>query len=71
MYYERIRALRLEHHETQKQLADILGTSQQAYLKYEKGVNEMPIHRIIAICEHYNISADYLLGLIDDPRPLK
>ena len=22
------------------------------------------------MCEHYNISADYLLGLTDEPRPL-
>ena len=25
--------------------------------------------RIALICQHYNISADYLLGLTDDPVP--
>ena len=69
-YYDRIREVRIQNNETQKELADILETSQQAYLKYEKGVNEMPVRRIIALCRHYNLSADYLLGLTDIPKPL-
>ncbi|MBQ8600560.1 MAG: helix-turn-helix transcriptional regulator [Clostridia bacterium] len=70
-YYERIRALRQANHETQRQLAEFLGTTQQAYMKYEKGVNEMPVRRIIAICRHYNVSADYVLGLSENPEPIK
>ena len=27
--------------------------------------------KLTMICQHYNVSADYLLGLIDEPRPLK
>lgn len=69
-YYKRIREIRLKHNETQEQLAVLLETSQQAYLKYEKGINEMPIRRIIKLCEHYNLSADYILGLTDDEKPL-
>ena len=70
-YYKRIREIRIKNNETQKQLADLLETTQQAYLKYEKGINEMPIRRIIKLCEHYNLSADYMLGLTDQPKPLK
>ena len=69
-YNERIRQIRIEHKETQQELATLLETSQQAYLKYEKGINEMPIKRIIALCKHYNLSADYILGLIDEPKKL-
>lgn len=69
-YYNRIKEVRIKHKETQKELAAILGTSQQAYLKYEKGINEMPVKRIIKLCNHYNLSADYILGLTDDPKPL-
>ncbi|MBR5783060.1 MAG: helix-turn-helix transcriptional regulator [Clostridia bacterium] len=69
-YYKRIKQVRLQHNETQQQLAALLETSQQAYLKYEKGINEMPIRRIIKLCQHYNLSADYLLGLTDEPKPL-
>ena len=69
-YYNRIREVRIQHKETQQNLADILETTQQAYLKYEKGINESPVRRIIKLCQHYNLSADYILGLTDDPRPL-
>lgn len=68
--HQRIREIRIQHHESQQVLAEILGTSQQAYFKYEKGVNEIPVRRIIQICVHYNLSADYVLGLTDEPRPL-
>jgi len=70
-YYKRIREIRIKNNETQRQLADLLETTQQAYLKYEKGINEMPIRRIIKLCEHYNLSADYVLGLTDQPKSLK
>ena len=70
-YFERIREIRLEREETQQEVATLLETSQQAYLKYEKGINEMPVRRIIKLCRHYNLSADYLLGLTDEPRPLE
>ena len=70
-YYKRIRELRIKDNKTQKQFAELLETSQQAYLKYEKGINEKPIRRIIKICKHYNISADYILGLTDEPKPIK
>ena len=69
-YYKRIREIRIKNNETQQQLADLLETTQQAYLKYEKGINEMPIRRIIKLCEHYNLSADYILGITDEPKPL-
>ena len=70
-YYKRIREIRIMNNESQQQLADLLETTQQAYWKYEKGINEMPIRRIIKICKHYNLSADYILGLTNEPRPLK
>ena len=69
-YFERIRKIRIERGETQQEIAALLETSQQAYLKYEKGVNEIPIRRIMKLCRHYNLSADYLLGLTDEPRSL-
>ncbi len=69
--HERIRELRIQHKQTQKQIATLLNTSQQAYLKYEKGTNEIPAWRIAILCEHYHVSADYILGLIDEPLPIK
>ncbi len=70
-YYERIREIRIANGKTQQELATVLETSQQAYLKYEKGINEMPARRIVKLCEYYNLSADYVLGLTDQPKKLK
>ena len=67
-YNERIKEIRKKHNLTQQQFAELLETTQQAYLKYEKGVNEIPVRRIIKICKHFNLSADYVLGLSDKPH---
>lgn len=43
-----------------------MGMSQQQYFKYEKGVNEMPVRYVVAFCKHYDVSADWLLGLKEE-----
>ena len=67
-YVRRMRDLREDADKTQQQIADVLGTSQTMYARYERGANEMPIRHLIALCRYYEVSADYLLGLTDDPR---
>lgn len=65
-YTERVRDLREDNDKTQQEIADYLGTTQQVYSRYEKGINEMPIRHIIALCKYYKVSADYILGLKDE-----
>ena len=62
-YYEIIRDLREDNDYTQKEIADVLKTTQQVYSRYEKGINEMPIRHLIELCKFYNVSAGYILGL--------
>lgn len=62
-YTKIIRDLREDHDKTQKDIADVLGTSQTMYARYERGANELPIHHLISLCQYYNVSADYILGL--------
>lgn len=62
-YMKRIRDLREDHDLTQKKVADILGTSQTMYARYERGANELPIRHLIALCKLYHVSADDILGL--------
>ncbi len=62
-YLKRIKDLREDNDLTQQKIADILGTSQTMYARYERGANELPIHHLIALCEFYQVSADYILGL--------
>ena len=67
-YIKRIRDLREDNDKTQQEIADILGTSQTMYARYERGANELPIHHLIKLCQLYNVSADYILGLSDVPK---
>lgn len=69
--HERVKALREDNDLTQKELACILNTEQSYYAKYENGKRPIPVDRIITLCKYYNVSADYILCLTDDPRPLK
>ena len=67
-YIKRIRDLREDHDLTQQQIANILGTSQTMYARYERGANEMPIHHLLVLCDYYHVSADYLLGRTNKKR---
>ena len=67
-YIKRIRDLREDHDKTQQEIADVLGTSQTMYARYERGANEMPIRHLVVLCKYYGVSADYILGLIDNVK---
>ena len=67
-YVKRIRDLREDHDKTQQEIADVLGTSQTMYARYERGANEMPIRHLIVLCKYYGVSADYILGLKESTR---
>lgn len=62
-YVRIIRNLREDADMTQTQIAQILGTSQTMYARYERGASEMPIHHLVTLCRFYHVSADYILGL--------
>ena len=62
-YVKIIRDLREDADLTQQQIADMLGTSQTMYARYERGANELPIHHLIKLCRFYHVSSDYILGL--------
>lgn len=61
-YIRIMRDLREDADLTQQQVADMLGTSQTMYARYERGANELPIHHLLKLCEIYDVSSDYLLG---------
>ena len=69
-YYQRLRDLREDSDKTQQDIADFLGTSAQHYGKYELGNAEIPFERAISLAKYYNVSLDYIVGLIDTPRKL-
>ena len=70
-YTKRLRDLREDHDKTQQQIADVLGTSQTMYARYERGANELPIRHLLALCSYYCVSADYILGRTENPKTNK
>lgn len=62
-YAQKIRELRTDHDLSQEQIAKVLGTTKNQVGKYERGEQEMPIKHLLTLCEYYNVSADYILGL--------
>ena len=60
--YPRLRDLREDRELTQQAIGDLLGTTQQQYYKYEKGIQEIPVHHLITLAEFYGVTTDYLLG---------
>lgn len=69
-YWEILRELREDRHLKQNEIAGILETTQQVYSRYEKGINELPIHHLVTLAQYYGVSTDYILGLDDiEKRP--
>ena len=67
----RLKKLRMEAHETQKQLAELLGVTQNQIGEMEQGRKASTYGKLAIICTHYNVTADYLLCLTDEPRKLE
>ena len=62
---ERIKELRLENHFSQGKLGELLLVSQDTISLWETGKALPNTEYIILMCKLFEISADYLLGLID------
>ena len=67
-FIDKLRGLREDNDLTQEQIAQILGTSQTMYARYERGANEMPVRHLVTLCRFYNVSADYFLDTAPDKR---
>ena len=65
MRFKRIKDLREDHDKFQKDIAQLLGISQQYYSEYEKGNRTIPINPLITLAKYYNTSIDYIVGLSD------
>lgn len=68
-YQQRIKDLREDKDLYQRNIAELLKTSQSYYAQYENGKRPLPIEHLITLCKFYNVSADYILGLPNLPYP--
>ena len=67
-YQERIKEIRVDSDTNQTKAAAVIDVLQSYYSKQERGKKPFTVEQIIKICQHYGVSADYILGL---PKGLK
>ena len=70
-FYQRLRDIREDADKTQAEIASLLGTRQQQYARWESGAWQMPIEHYKTLARFYNVSLDYLAGLVDTPKKLR
>ena len=69
--YKRIKDLREDADLTQKQVAEILHMHNTTYIRYETGERELPFNIAILLAKLYDVSLDYIAGLIAQKRSYK
>ncbi len=68
--YLRVRDLREDRELTQTEVAQLLGTTQKQYSRWETGESEFPFHHLITLAKFYNVTLDYIAGITNVPRKL-
>lgn len=71
IFANRLKELRKGNKLTQENLANILNTTHSVISDYENKKKIISTPFLYTICKKYNISADYLLGKINDPKYLR
>lgn len=61
-----LKQFRQRHNLTQTAAAEGIGIDQRQWNRYENGKNEISVRYLRDICVKYKVSADWLLGLIEE-----
>ncbi|SNS03229.1 Helix-turn-helix [Anaerovirgula multivorans] len=67
LFAQRLKEIRVSQKITQKAVAEFLNIKETSYQHYEYGKREPNYETLFKLCHYFNVSADYLLGLSDDP----
>ena len=67
IFGERLRELRSRQSISQMQLANALELTQNAIGMMERGHRGTTIEKVALLAEYFHVSADYLLGITNDP----
>lgn len=65
MKIERVYSLRIDNDLSQSEISKAIHISPRAYSHYETGSRNMPIEILIALCDYYQVSLDYIVGRSD------
>ena len=64
-FSEKLISVRTKKKLLQKDVAAAINVSVRQYQRYEKNEQEPTLNVIIKLCEYFQVSADWLLGLSD------
>ena len=64
-----LKKLRQQYGISQEKLALEFYTTQQAIYKYEAGLSQPDVQRMIEFSDFFHTSVDYMIGHTNDPRP--
>lgn len=71
LFGTRLREIRKSYGDKQPSIAALIDVSVPQVSDIENGKKGTTLEKLAILCEHYNVSADYLLGLTDEPKPYK
>ena len=67
-FAERLKELRKEKGDTQKEIAALLGIAERNYRRYEAGDVDPTASNATVLADYFNVSIDYLFGRSDKPE---
>ena len=70
-YINRLRDLREDKDLTQAEIAEKFFLQTTQYRRYENGESDLPLEWAKKFARFYNVSIDYIAGLIDFPEKLE
>ena len=66
LFRKRVRELRKEKQETQKQVAEAVGLKERHYQFFEYGKHFPSLENLWKLADHFEVSIDYLVGRSDE-----
>ena len=66
-FARRLLQLRKDRKLSQTQVAQLLGVTHTQISDMENGKSGTTLDKLFILCNYYHVSADYLLGITDDP----
>lgn len=69
IFGSRLRELRKQKNISQTELGQMLGVTSTQIGDMERGNSTTSMPRLYELCQYFEVSADYLMGLTDDSVP--
>ena len=71
MNFQKLIEIREDFNLKQKDIASVLGITQQSYSLWENGSKIIPLKHLNNLCNYYNLSMDYVIGITRTSKSTK